>query len=96
MRDPVIAIGMNALTVAMKAKCNALPADDVAELVTDAGELLLPDQPVHVAVMNFATGFELYVDDAAYLRNLGITLHEAIGRAVQFTPPGINRRDIHG
>ncbi|MGS4947407.1 hypothetical protein ACVDG3_18165 [Meridianimarinicoccus sp. RP-17] len=96
MPDPVIAIGMNALSVAMKAKCGQLTANDVADLVNDAGELLDSGQPVRIAVTTFATGYELYAHDPAYLRTLGVELHEAVARAVQPDPVDIHRRDIHG
>lgn len=96
MPDPVVAIGMNALSVAMKAKCGQLTASDVADLMNDAGELLDAQQPVRIAVTTFATGYELYDDDPAYLRTLGVELHEAIARAFRADPVDLHRRDIHG
>jgi len=87
---------MAALAVAMKAKARVLSADDVADMVNDAGELLLADHPVRIAITQFALGYELHAARPDEVHGLGVNLHAAIARALRPDPPDLHRKDIHG
>lgn len=74
--DPVIEVGMAALSVAMGAKCAQLTEADVDAMRVKAEEMLPHDHPMFLAITAFATQYMEDQHAPDRLAELGRTLHD--------------------
>ena len=93
---PKGAVAMDAIAVGMQAMLNDLGAEDLAGLLSRAEELLESDDPIFLAITNFATDWEICRADADRLRAIGETLRDAVSRALRPDPFDGARVDIYG
>jgi len=75
---PKSAVKYEALDVAMNAKANSLDSEAVDNLRQKAEEWLTSDQPLFLAVMEFATHYPLVCRDPDALFARGEVLHQAV------------------
>lgn len=94
--DPIAAIRMDVFSVALKAKCNDLPRQDVDLMMTRAEEALASDDALFRAVTEFAVQFEVTRFDRDALRSIGEELERALQRYLRPDLVDAARRDIHG
>lgn len=97
--SPRVAVGLEAASVAMKAKCGELTQGDVDALREKAEQLLDRDDAIFRAITAFATGFMEHAGDAAQLAYLGRLLQDGVAFATGPAPaaPDWQRRaDING
>lgn len=87
---------MDAFALAMRAKINDVPAQDVETLVTRAEAALATDDPLFCAITAFAVQYELHRRDRDVLYQLGAMLHESVRLHCMPTPIDAARADIYG
>lgn len=96
MSDPVVAVRMQAFSVAMRAKVDALPRGDVALMRVMAEKTLQPDDPLRSAVAQFAELYAAQRFDRDVLYDLGVQLQESVRLHCLPTPIDAARVDIYG
>jgi len=94
--SPRVQVGLQASTVALRAKSGQMTGADVEELQAVAEQLLRKDDALFLAVSDFATQYLLITHDPAAIAERGAWLLDAIERATRPDPVDYARCDIHG
>lgn len=91
-----IPIQLAALCISYRARIDDLDPEDVANMRTQAEELLETDDPLLREVTAFVVGYELAFRDPPRLAELGEELRRAVEIDARPDPVDAHRRDIHG
>ena len=96
IRDPRMAVCIEAVAVGMRAMVGGVTRDDVERMRQRAAQSLEPEDPMLLAVTGFVAAYPEARGDPAALAEIGSGLRDAVERAFRPDPVDAGRRDIHG